>query len=73
MHPHGDNVYAVEDGEALLGERSALGNRAVGTNLSAFTAGDLRQIQRSLNNRPRKTLDYLSPLEKYAELVASTG
>jgi IS30 family transposase len=37
------------------------------------TAKDLRRIQRSMNNRPRKTLGYLTPLEKFAEIVATTG
>lgn len=44
-----------------------------GIDLSTVSAVELRAIQRSLNNRPRKTLGYLSPLEKYTELVASTG
>jgi len=44
-----------------------------GTDLSKRSASDLRRIQRSLNGRPRKTLGYLTPLEKYTELVASTG
>jgi IS30 family transposase len=43
------------------------------TDLSRYSAAQLRAIQRSLNGRPRKTLDYLTPLEKFAELVAATG
>ena len=43
-----------------------------GTDLSKFTATDLVEIQRSLNGRPRKTLDYMMPEEKLAELVALT-
>jgi len=43
-----------------------------GTDLSKFSAEDLLQIQRSLNGRPRKTLDYMMPSEKLAELVALT-
>lgn len=43
------------------------------TDLSKHSASDLRKIQRSLNGRPRKTLDYMMPIEKLAELVALTG
>ena len=41
-----------------------------GTDLSKFSANDLKEIQRSLNGRPRKTLEYMMPVEKLAELVA---
>ena len=44
-----------------------------GTDLSGVSAADLRQIQRSLNDRPRKTLGYMSPSEKLAAIVALTG
>jgi IS30 family transposase len=44
-----------------------------GTDLSRFTEDDLLAIQRSLNGRPRKTLGYMMPEEKLAELVALTG
>jgi IS30 family transposase len=40
------------------------------TDLSTYTARDLARIQRSLNGRPRKTLGYMTPLEKFAEFVA---
>jgi transposase, IS30 family len=43
-----------------------------GTDLSRVSTADLRRIQRSLNGRPRKTLGYMTPSEKFAELVAST-
>ena len=42
------------------------------TDLSTHTAKDLARIQRSLNGRPRKTLGYMTPLEKFAEFVALT-
>ena len=42
-----------------------------GTDLSKVTAANLRRIQRSLNGRPRKTLGYLTPSEKFTELVAT--
>jgi IS30 family transposase len=41
-----------------------------GTDLSKHTAKDLKAIQRSLNGRPRKTLGYMMPEEKLAELIA---
>ena len=44
-----------------------------GTDLSRHSAEDLARIARSLNNRPRKTLGYLKPSEKLAELLAHTG
>jgi IS30 family transposase len=44
-----------------------------GTDLSKVSAAELRDIQRSLNGRPRKTLGYMTPSEKFAELVAATG
>jgi IS30 family transposase len=43
-----------------------------GTDLSQHSAADLARFQRSLNNRPRKTLGYMKPSEKFAELVALT-
>ena len=42
------------------------------TDLRQHSAEDLARIQRSLNNRPRKTLGYMTPLEKLTELVALT-
>ena len=44
-----------------------------GTDLSAHTAAGLARIAASLNNRPRKTLNYMKPSEKLAELLAHTG
>jgi transposase, IS30 family len=44
-----------------------------GTDLSKLSAADLRRFQRSLNGRPRATLGYMTPLEKLAEIVATTG
>jgi IS30 family transposase len=44
-----------------------------GTDLSVHTAEDLAQIAASLNNRPRKTLGFMKPSEKLAELLAYTG
>ena len=44
-----------------------------GTDLSVHSAADLAQIAASLNNRPRKTLGFMKPSEKLAELLAHTG
>lgn len=40
-----------------------------GTDLSLVTATKLQEIQDSLNNRPRKTLGYLTPSEVYAQAL----
>lgn len=44
-----------------------------GTDLSIVTREQLDAIQDSLNGRPRKTLDYLTPSEKFAEFLAPTA
>jgi IS30 family transposase len=43
-----------------------------GTDLSVHSKEDLQRFADSLNNRPRKTLGYLKPSEKLAELFADT-
>ena len=44
-----------------------------GTDLSVHSAEDLARIAASLNNRPRKTLGFMKPSERLAELLAHTG
>ena len=44
-----------------------------GMDLSNIHQNRLNAVARRLNERPRKTLEYYSPAEKFAECVASTG
>lgn len=44
-----------------------------GTDLSGYTQADLDAVALRLNTRPRKTLGYLTPADKFAAAVASTG
>jgi IS30 family transposase len=44
-----------------------------GADLSVYSQSDLDEVALRLNQRPRKTLGYLSPTEKFRNCVALTG
>jgi IS30 family transposase len=44
-----------------------------GVDLLRYTQAQLNAVARELNERPRKTLDYATPAERFSACVASTG
>ena len=44
-----------------------------GTDLSLHSQSELNRVARRLNERPRKTVDYETPVDRLAACVASTG
>ena len=44
-----------------------------GIDISNYTQTQLNAVARKLNERPRKTLNYETPAERFSQLVASTG
>jgi len=44
-----------------------------GNDLSGYSQAQLNAVARKLNERPRKTLNYETPAERFSQCVASTG
>ncbi|PWY38495.1 IS30 family transposase, partial [Pseudomonas sp. RW409] len=44
-----------------------------GTDLAEHSQATLNEVARQLNSRPRKTLNYETPAERFSQSVASTG
>lgn len=44
-----------------------------GIDISEYSQAQLNEVARKLNERPRKTLEYQTPAERFSQLVASTG
>ena len=44
-----------------------------GIDLSAFSQAKLNEVARKLNERPRKTLSFETPIERYRQAVALAG
>ena len=44
-----------------------------GTDISSYSQSKLNAVARQLNTRPRKTLNYETPAERFCQSVASTG
>ena len=44
-----------------------------GTDISTYSQAKLNAVARQLNTRPRKTLNYETPAERFHQSVASTG
>jgi len=44
-----------------------------GIDISNYSQAQLNAVARKLNGRPRKTLNYETPAERFSQSVASTG
>ena len=72
---HGPN-YSYTEGRTLSGSNKNT-NRLLrqyfpkGTDISGFSQAKLSAVARQLNERPRKTLQYQTPAEKFEACVAA--
>jgi IS30 family transposase len=75
----GIDVYFCEPGKPWQRGTNENTNRLLrqyfpkGTSFAAVTDDDLAAVAAELNGRPRKTLDWDTPAEAYARVVATTG
>jgi hypothetical protein len=54
----------------LLGQT---GKHLLLVSYAAHSQAELNKVARQLNERPRKTLDFQSPAERFSRCVAATG
>jgi IS30 family transposase len=70
-------LSAYQDSNRVISVQLLLGHTKInlpcGINLSLHGQAKLSAIARQLNERPRKTLLYQTPAEKFAERVAAIG